>query len=57
VPSEPWKHISIDLIGKLVESNGYDAILLITDILSKMIIVIPTNMELLIEDLSLQHNL
>src|SRR5277367_1375022 len=46
IPDAPWEHISIDLIGKLVESNGYDAILVIVDRLSKMIIVIPTNMEL-----------
>jgi transposase InsO family protein len=38
--------MSIDLIGELPESNGFNAILVIVDQFSKMIIVIPTNMEL-----------
>ena len=42
----PWKHISIDIIEELPESNGYNAILVIVNRSSKMIIVIPTNMEL-----------
>jgi RNase H-like domain found in reverse transcriptase/Reverse transcriptase (RNA-dependent DNA polymerase)/Integrase zinc binding domain len=46
VPSGPWEHISVDLIGKLPESQGFNAILVIVDRFSKMIIVIPTNMEL-----------
>ena len=36
----------VDIIGELPESNGYNAILVITDQLSKMIIAIPTNMDL-----------
>ena len=36
----------VDIIGELPESNGYNAILVITDRLSKMIIAIPTNMDL-----------
>jgi hypothetical protein len=46
VPSRPWEHISVDLIGELPESQGYNMILVIVDHFSKMIIVIPTNMEL-----------
>ena len=46
VPSGPWEHISVDLIGELLESQGFNAILVIVDSFSKMIIVIPTNMEL-----------
>ena len=46
VPSRPWEHISVDLIGELPESQGFNAILIIVDHFSKMIIVIPTNMEL-----------
>ena len=42
----PWEHISIDLIGPLPPSSGYDAILVIVDRFSKYIIVLPTNMEL-----------
>jgi hypothetical protein len=36
----------VDIIGELPESNGYNMILVITDQLSKMIIAIPTNMDL-----------
>ena len=43
----PWEHISIDIIGELPESNGFNAILIIVNRFSKMIIVIPTNMELM----------
>jgi hypothetical protein len=46
VPSRPWEHISVDLIGELPESQGFNAILVIVDRFSKMIIVVPTNMEL-----------
>ena len=46
IPNAPWEHISIDIIGELPESNGFNAILVIVDRFSKMIIVIPTNMEL-----------
>jgi transposase InsO family protein len=46
VPSGPWEHISVDLIGELPESQGFNAILVIVDRFSKMIIVVPTNMEL-----------
>jgi hypothetical protein len=46
IPSAPWEHISVDLIGELPESQGFNAILVIVDRFSKMIIVIPTNMEL-----------
>jgi len=40
IPSRPWQHISIDLITGLPESNGYNAILVIVDRLSKMIILV-----------------
>src|SRR5882762_7283786 len=43
VPEQPWEHITIDLITGLPESNGYNAILVIVDRFSKMIILIPTN--------------
>jgi hypothetical protein len=29
IPSYPWEHISIDIIGELPESQGYNAILVI----------------------------
>ena len=46
IPSMPWEHISIDLIGPLPESQGYNAILVIVNQFSKDIIAIPTNLEL-----------
>lgn len=46
IPSQPWEHITTDLIGPLPESNGHDMILVIVDRFSKMIILIPTNQEL-----------
>ena len=48
IPKAPWEHILVDLIGELPESNSFNAILVITDILSKMIIIIPTNMDLMV---------
>jgi transposase InsO family protein len=41
VPEKPWQYISIDLIVKLPESNGYDSIAVIVDHLSKAIWVLP----------------
>src|ERR1700722_20181666 len=41
-----WEHILIDLIGPLPESQEYNAVLVIVDRSSKMIILIATNTEL-----------
>lgn len=46
IPDQPWEVISIDLIGPLPESKGYDAILVIVDRLTKMIRVAPTTVSL-----------
>jgi Integrase zinc binding domain len=46
VPSGPWEHISVDLIGELPESQGFNTILVIVVHFLKMIIMIPTKMEL-----------
>jgi hypothetical protein len=46
IPSAPWKHISIDLIRELPESQGDNTILVIVNSFSKMIIMVFTNMEL-----------
>jgi transposase InsO family protein len=40
IPSQPWEHISIDLITGLPESNGFNAILVIVDRFSKMILLV-----------------
>src|SRR6202041_635818 len=43
IPKYPWEHISIDIIGELPESQGYNAILVICDILTKMVVILPTH--------------
>jgi hypothetical protein len=40
IPSQPWEHISIDLITGLPESNGFNAILVIVNRFSKMILLV-----------------
>ncbi len=42
IPSHCWEVISIDTIGELLESKGYNAILVVVDRLSKCIHAIPT---------------
>jgi len=46
VPSHPWEIVSIDMIGPLPESKGFDAILVIVDRFTKKMEAIPTNVEL-----------
>lgn len=46
VPTRPWDIVSVDMIGPLPESLGYDAILNVVCMFSKQIISIPTNIEL-----------
>ena len=43
VPSKPWKGITCDFIVDLPPSNGYDALLVFVDRLTKMIHLIPCN--------------
>ena len=42
IPTEPWTHVSSDLITGLPESGGFNAILVVVDRFSKMIVLIPT---------------
>lgn len=42
VPTEPWISISMDYIGKLPKSSGFDAILVVVDRLTKMAHFIPS---------------
>src|SRR5258707_334562 len=42
VPDRCWQVISIDMIGELLDSKGYNAILMVVDRLSKRIHAIPT---------------
>jgi transposase InsO family protein len=46
IPTRPWEIISLDLIGPLPESAGHNAILVIVDRFSKMIKVIPSQLEI-----------
>ena len=46
VPTCPWQVISTDLITQLPTSNGFDAILVVACLLSKMCQVIPTTSNL-----------
>ena len=52
IPDEPWKHITVDLITGLPESQGYDTILVVVDKFSKMAHYIPTRKELSSEGLT-----
>jgi len=45
-PTRPWEVITIDLIGPLPESQGYNVILVIVDWFSKMVKFEATHMEL-----------
>ena len=46
-PSDhPWETITVDLIGPLPESQGYNAILVIVDQMTKAIKLEPTHLEL-----------
>src|SRR5258708_2157558 len=42
VPDRCWQVISIDMIGELPDSKGYNAILVVVDHLSKWIHAVPT---------------
>ena len=43
IPERPWNSISMDLIEQLPNSDGYSAILVVVDRLSKQAIFIPTH--------------
>ena len=45
-PSKPWEVVSVDLIGELPESAGYNAICIFVDRFSKQIHAVPTNTSL-----------
>ena len=38
----PWMHILVDFVVKLLEAQGYNAILVVCDRMSKMVHIIPT---------------
>ncbi len=46
IPSQPWTHISVDMVTSLPMCHGYDAILMIVDRFSKEIIPVTCSTEL-----------
>ncbi|SJL02913.1 uncharacterized protein ARMOST_06254 [Armillaria ostoyae] len=46
IPTEPWMHITVDMIIGLPDSNGYDALLVVVDRFSKAIIPVACNKDL-----------
>ena len=42
VPDQHWQVISVDMIGELPDSKGYNAVLVVVDHLSKRIHTVPT---------------
>ena len=52
IPERSWIHISADFITKLPLVQGYNAILVVVDRLTKMVHFIPTTKETLAEDLA-----
>src|SRR4029077_8868511 len=42
IPARCWQVISVDMVGELPESKGYNAILVVVDHLSKRIHMVPT---------------
>ena len=46
IPEAPWQVVTVDLIGELPESNGYNAICVIVDRFSKQMHAIPTTTKL-----------
>ncbi len=46
IPEGPWTHISVDMVTRLPNSNGHDALLMIVNRFSKAIIPVACNVEL-----------
>jgi len=52
VPEKPWTHITVDFITKLPLAQGYDAILVVCDRLTKMVHFVPMIEKTLAEGLA-----
>jgi len=52
IPEKPWMHILADFITKLPLAQGYDAILVVVNQLTKMVHFIPTTEKMTAEGLA-----
>jgi len=52
IPEKPWMHILADFITKLPLAQGYNAILVVVDWLTKIVHFIPTTEKMTVEGLA-----
>jgi hypothetical protein len=52
VLTRPWERISMDIVGPLLESNGYDALFVIVNYYSKAIKLEPITIEATAQDIA-----
>jgi hypothetical protein len=53
IPSQRWAHVSMDFIGPLPKSNGYDAIAVVVDKLTKLVHVMATTTKVTAKEFAL----
>jgi len=53
VPEKPWSHIMADFITKLLLAQGYNAILVVCDRMTKMVHFVPTTEKTLVEGVAI----
>ena len=46
VPHNPWERVGVDLITQLPEAHGWDAIIVFTDLFSKMVHILPCSSDI-----------
>jgi len=52
IPDNRWQSVSIDFITGLPKSNGFNAIMTVTDRLTKMVHIIPTQTDATAKDIT-----
>jgi hypothetical protein len=53
IPTQQWSHVSMDFIGPLPKSNGFDSIAVVVDKLTKFVHLIPTKTTVTAKDFAL----